>query len=87
MTPTTVVSMRAIRYLRKAHVEFDFFAGRSAAARFVVDRLTSAKSAEINPKCEITVDVHNRRTEPVVKVEYSERRIQATHFIPAQQAT
>lgn len=72
MTPTTVVSMRAIRYLRKAHVEFDFFAGRSAAARFVVDRLTSAKSAEINPKCEITVDVHNRRTEPVVKVEYSE---------------
>ena len=91
--------MNAIRYLSKAHVEFDFFAGRSASARcapvcfraygcppcptcgapepaarrsYVIDRLTSAKTAAINPKCAVTVDVHNRRTDPVIKVAYSE---------------
>jgi hypothetical protein len=39
--------------------------------RHVADRLTSAKTAAVNPKLAVSLDVHNRRTDPHIRVQYS----------------
>lgn len=96
--------MNALRYISKVHIEFDFFYGKSAAARqaaplgppepsspampvtpraaprlaaararrYFLDRVTNPLTLKSNPKCDINIDVHNRRTPPLIKITYTD---------------
>ena len=40
--------------------------------RYVADRLLAPKTRAMNPEVAVTLDVHNRRTPPAIKVEYTD---------------